>query len=147
MQRVEDEVPLVSADLDTNPLTQYDSERQRVLDVVEQHQRHGEDTRRADREEDDDELTVPTEYLAEDFEGTIELPASFKPGALATLVSSAPRAVLRSIFFLSAITARDPCLALSAARDLAVALSRLASTHAAVPLTPPPSPRRRSGSV
>ena len=77
-------------DMDTNPLTQYDSERKRVessvADYIASDERHD--------EAEAAEHAVPTEFLQEDLQTTIELPIDYRVGRLARVLANRPGKVL-----------------------------------------------------
>ena len=91
MQAVADEAPDVSGELDTDPLTTYDAERQRVVDAISD--------RFATQDTEEIDL-VPTECLGEELETVLELPAGFSEGRIATLVALHPWRVVLTVLLL-----------------------------------------------
>ena len=115
MDEVEDEVRAITEDIDTNPLTRYDAERERVAAAVSSY---------AVRDDDTDVL-VPTECLAEDLEVEYELPVGFTPGKIPKLVAANPWGIVLATLLAAGLTmtwvALTPGERFSTSEDLFIA--------------------------
>ena len=86
-----------STDADTNPLTLFDSERERVRAAVDEYieEEAQQDSRGGGG---DGEQAVPTEMLQEDLSGVLELPADYRELPFAAYVAARPKQVLMFIY-------------------------------------------------
>ena len=83
----------------TDGLMQYDSERLRVTTAVSEYNEREEPA----PEDEDDEMAVPTEMLQGDVDTSLELPARFEAGRLASYIADRPNRVITYVVGIACI--------------------------------------------